>query len=128
MDRLTELQKYVADSRLLWWNKVIRNFPNVGTIPDIKINKRLKTTAGRMDVAERVMDLSYDLLDLYPIEFGKNIIPHEFAHQVAYDIYGIGKNKGRNNWHGAEWCSVMGALGVPPETYHNMVNVRYKKK
>lgn len=128
MDRITELMKASEHWRCQWWARLVRNYPNLGPKPIVKINKRLKVTAGQMLVESRTMELSFDLLDLYPDQFWGNIIPHELAHMAAYDVYGIGKGQGRTAWHGKEWASIMLRLELQPETYHNMQNTRWKKR
>ena len=44
-----------------------------------------------------------------------NTVAHEIAHLIAIELYG---EEGRG--HGSEWKSVMRALGVPAEIYHDM--------
>lgn len=124
---INDMDAFVSKWADHWWARLVRLYPTVGTKPIVKINKRLKTTAGRMAIRERVMDLSADLLELYPDQFSGDIIPHELSHQVAFDVYRIGDGV-RNNWHGKEWCAIMGSIGCKPETYHSMVNTKWKRR
>jgi predicted SprT family Zn-dependent metalloprotease len=130
MTRELELQKWATEVATLAWGKFQRVFPNLVTLrPDIVLSKRMKTTAGTCAVWERKVSLCYDLLDLYPSEFGADIIPHELGHQVAYDIFGIGRKDGpaKVQWHGKDWQFVMIKADYPFGRCHTMVNTRHKK-
>jgi predicted SprT family Zn-dependent metalloprotease len=131
MARLLELQKFAFGVATLSWDRYQRVFfPHLSTLrPEIVISKRMKTTAGNCNVWDRKITLCYDLLDLYPSEFGADTIPHELGHQVAYDIFGIGRKEGpsRVDWHGNDWKRVMISAGYSIERCHDMVNTRHKK-
>lgn len=87
----------------------------LGTMPKIILNNRLKATAGRCDFTNRVIDLSPSLMRENVAEFENVTIPHELAHQVAWDVY---KDPG----HGADWKSVMVRYGLPAERCHSMTS------
>lgn len=129
MDRRLELLRFATYQAEAWWAKLSQIHPRAGALPTVEISKRLKTCAGKMLVEDRKMVLCYDLIDLYPDEFARDTIPHELAHQVAYDVYGIGKEwqTKRVAWHGPEWCAIMGSIGVDPGRCHSMVNTRHRR-
>jgi predicted SprT family Zn-dependent metalloprotease len=130
MTRLLELQKFADGVATASWHNYVNKFPKLltFTLPTVVLSKRMKTTAGLMNMQERKMSLCYDLLDFYPEEYRLNTIPHELGHQVAYDLFGIGKETtGRTNWHGDEWKRVMLIAGYEFGRCHNMVNPRHKK-
>lgn len=128
--RLLELQNFAVTVACKAWANFRAHNPGLLTpCPTIVISKRMKTTAGFCSVEERTVKLCYDLLDLYPKEFRLDTIPHELGHQVAYDVFGIGKdwqNK-RIDWHGNDWKRVMISAGYDIGRTHNMVNTRHKK-
>lgn len=51
-------------------------------------------------------------------EFVNDVVPHEVAHIIVYQLYGP-KTPG----HGKEWKSVMKALGKIPSTYHQFSTI-----
>ena len=109
----TELQGVAQAAADKAWKIFKHVYPRVGTMPKIVLNRRLKTTAGRCDLAAREVDLSVDLMRANMAEFQKIIIPHELAHMVAWDIY---KDPG----HGADWKRVMVIYGIPPDRCHSL--------
>lgn len=129
-DRRLELLNFATYQASAWWAKLSRIHPRAGSIPTVEISKRLKTCAGKMDVWKRHMVLCYDLIDLYPDTFSSDTIPHELAHQVAFDVHGIGKDleAKRIPWHGTEWAAIMGSIGLDPAMYHNMTNPRHARR
>ncbi len=100
-----------------WWAKYRGIYTLNKPMPVFKMNKRLKTTAGRNFWELRVIDLSVELFSQHPEYFRDDTIPHELAHQVCFDVYGECKQI-----HGTEWKSVMRAVGLEPSTYHSMTN------
>jgi predicted SprT family Zn-dependent metalloprotease len=130
-ERRAELQGFAQACVSYSWRILVDKFLplRVCLQPSVILNARLKTTAGRMFVETRKMDLSLDLMHQYPQEFKLEIIPHELCHQVAYDVFGIGKaDQTRVEWHGSEWAHVMRTYGVEPRTTHSLVNHFHKNK
>lgn len=109
---LLEIAQAAADKA---WLRFVKLYPRVGAMPKIIFNNRLKTTAGRCDYATRTVDLSTSLMRENVKEFCDTIIPHELAHQVAFDIYG-------DSGHGNAWKSVMIAYGIEPARCHNLTS------
>jgi predicted SprT family Zn-dependent metalloprotease len=98
------------------WAKFVTIYPRLNKpCPKIIINNRLKTTAGRCDFTARLIDLSPLLFNENITEFISIIIPHEVAHQVAWDIYG-------DSGHGSDWKSVMVNYGIPAERCHKLIS------
>lgn len=83
--------------------------------PTVKINNRLKTTAGRAWYDLHMIDLSRELLEEHPDHFVKDTIPHEVAHLVAGIVY-------EDFGHGQGWKKVLRLMGWTTTRCHNMVN------
>lgn len=109
-NELLEIAQAAADKAWLRFRKL---YAKLGTMPRIVFNNRLKTTAGRCDYSERLIDLSTSLMRENVAEFCNTIIPHELAHQVAFDVYG-------DTGHGPDWKSVMIAYGIEPARCHSL--------
>ena len=110
-----ELQRIADDCLTVTWAKFSRMYTLNKPCPTIIINNRLKTTAGRCDFNKRVIDLSPLLFNENISEFKKTIIPHEIAHQVAWDIHG-------DSGHGIGWKSVMVKYGLPAARCHSLTS------
>ena len=70
--------------------------------------------AGQANYRHNVIRLNRELLEKYTADFIDQTIPHEFAHLVAYQVYGS-----RIKPHGKEWKSVVLALGAKPVRTHS---------
>ena len=70
--------------------------------------------AGQANYRKNKIRFNRDLLEKYTDEFVHQTVPHEFAHLVAYRKFGH-----RIRPHGAEWKSVMVALGIKPVRTHS---------
>ncbi len=106
-----------------WWAKYRGVYTLNKPMPVFKMNKRLKTTAGRNFWELRIIDLSVELFSQHPEYFRDDTIPHELAHQVCFDVYGECKQI-----HGTEWKSVMRAVGLEANTYHTMTNAIHEAR
>jgi SprT protein len=102
---------------IYWWAKFGAIYSLTKPMPIIKMNNRLKTTAGRNFWELRLVDLSVELYNQHPDYFRKDTIPHELAHQVTFDIHGVCRQV-----HGVEWKAVMRAVGLEPTRCHSMEN------
>jgi SprT protein len=121
MNRIEMLQQVTTWSHSTW-SRLEKMYPGqLGAMPEIKLNARLKTTAGRCFWELRVVDFSVDLLGEYPEHFRMDTVPHELAHQVAYDIWPASVRR----CHGAEWQSVMRRLGLEPSRCHDLINTKH---
>ena len=81
-------------------------------IVSIKMNARLTSTAGRAWLEQSMVEFSSKLYAENEAEFLAATVPHEFAHIVAYVIYG-------DKCHGSGWAAVMCDFGVEPERCHS---------
>jgi len=107
------------------WSKAQKAYPATrGVIaPAVKINGRLKTTAGLAYGEAHRVEFSAELMWEHTENFVADTIPHEVAHIVA-DLQYPGCKA-----HGAEWRAVMKFLsGKEPSRLHNMVNSAWAAK
>jgi SprT protein len=70
-------------------------------------------SAGQANYRHNVIRLNRELLEKYAADFIDQTVPHEFAHLVAYQVYGR-----RVKPHGNEWRSIMVAFGAEPSRTH----------
>lgn len=94
-----ELQKEATVALVMWYQKAQKMFGNIGPCPDVKINRRFTSMAGRASLNDNLIELSEYLYLRNRQEFLKNTIPHELAHFIAYRKY---KDRG----HGKAWKEV----------------------
>jgi predicted SprT family Zn-dependent metalloprotease len=90
-------------------------------MPRINLNRRLKTTAGNCQLLLRVVNLSVEIFEHNPQGIVSEIVPHEVAHMVAYDVFG-------DTAHGEGWQSVMFALGLEPVVLHSYHTPRMRAR
>ena len=86
---------------------------SINVIPEVLFDLRGQA-AGQANYRANRLRFNYELLKSYKDEFVGQTVPHEFAHLVAYRIFGNCIKP-----HGAEWKSVMVELGAPPTRTHN---------
>lgn len=113
-------RKYLQDvadyNARIWWARLLKLWPSIGaTVPIVKLNNRLKSTAGRAFFSEGYIDLSTELFWEYTDRFVKDTIPHELAHLVAYRVY-------QDEGHGKGWYHVIRTAGIQTTRLHDMVN------
>ena len=124
MNRIEALDKATMWSRATW-ARLEKMYPGkLGPMPEIRINARFKTTAGRCFWELRMVEYSLELFTEYPENFRLDMIPHELAHQVAFDLFPASVKR----CHGAEWQGVMLRLGIVPSRCHEMVNTLHAKR
>lgn len=87
------------------------------SMPEIKLNGRLTKTAGRCFMESNFIDLGTKFFDKHHRRMLGEILVHEIAHQIDYNLNGIPAG---NRWHGRNWQKIMLAYGVDPVTYHDM--------
>jgi predicted SprT family Zn-dependent metalloprotease len=101
------------------WARFVTLFPELVRFkaPTVKVNYRLSSTAGRNTSEENTYDLAGKFFAKHADEMLRVILPHEIAHQIDFNLNGWYKGK---KHHGAKWCAIMEAYGLPPEPYHSM--------
>lgn len=78
----------------------------------VVMNGRLTSTAGRAFLESGKLEFSPSLYEANEAEFLNDTVPHEFAHLVAYRVYG---DKG----HGIGWKAVMQDMGFNATRCHS---------
>lgn len=119
MDR-NELQAIADDCLTVAWAKFSRLYTLKKPCPTIIINNRLKTTAGRCDYLKRVIDLAPIMFAENISEYRRVIIPHEIAHQIAWDIF-------EAPGHCPKWKSIMVKFGLSPDRCHTLSSSAMRK-
>jgi SprT protein len=90
---------------------------------ELKLNKRLTSTAGRAFYHQNLLELSQKLLQENFTEFLNDTIPHEFCHLLSYKLYAeAGKG------HGQQWKATMLAMGYEPKRCHNYAVQKHAAK
>jgi len=109
----------VADYQVrVWWNRFLKVYPQIQTeYPQVKLNNRLKSTAGRAFIENdpQYIDLCTELFWQYTEQFVEDTIPHELAHLVAFTVYG-------DPGHGSGWKTVIHKMNISTNRCHTMVN------
>ena len=93
---------FVENLSFVWWEKAWHIWGGrIGPLPASRINKRLKSTAGRAFIMadQPYSDYSLYLLNKYRQEFENDTIPHELSHHIAWRVW---KDRG----HGKAWKQV----------------------
>ena len=104
------------------WAKAQKAYPKqLGQtpMPEVRINARLKTTAGRAHYVQHMVEFSAELMWEHTEHFVRDTIPHEVAHIVTNLIFPNAKQH-----HGPEWKSMLEWLlnGAEAKTYHTLTN------
>lgn len=116
------LSEVAEFQRKRWWAKLRAKFPQLPeTVPTIKLNNRLKTTAGYAYYETNHVDLSVELFWQYTQRFCCDTIPHELAHLAAYYLF---KDAG----HGKGWKHVIAVAGIETTRCHDMINHIHEKR
>ncbi|AEI15501.1 protein of unknown function SprT [Flexistipes sinusarabici DSM 4947] len=89
-----------------------------GFHPDCKVIVDLRgQAAGKADAQNKVIRLNSDFLHHYPEKMVNEVLPHEYAHILSYEI---DKKCGvRNKPHGPTWKKVMSIFGLVPKRTHD---------
>ena len=115
MKTLAQLQTITAN----YWDTYCEIFPKLIKFdcPEIRLSKRLTSTAGRNHFEENYIILGSKFLAQFEHNMLNIILPHEIAHQIDYNLNGWHYRK---TYHGAQWCAIMGRVGQNPLPYHSM--------
>ena len=85
--------------------------------PQIKLNNRFTSCAGKAHYDTRVIELGYKFFAKFESNMVRVILPHELAHIID------GILRGSDNiirYHDIEWQKIMLAIGQEPKPYHSM--------
>ena len=101
------------------WREFCRIYPQLQKfkMPQIKLNGRFTKTAANCEVEHNIINIGTKFLIQHNQRIMQEIIPHEIAHQVDFNLNGLPKG---NRWHGANWQVIMQDYGLEPKPYHNM--------
>lgn len=105
--QLIQKSKTLIDQAELYFS---RHFP----MPSIEVNMRGKA-AGKAVLQLNAIKLNKVLAQENPKTFVDEVLPHELAHLITYQVFG------RVHPHGKEWQFVMyKVFGLRPSRTHNM--------
>lgn len=126
MDRVYLLDVATRRVAIVWataqkiWPKALKDVKP----PEVKINARLKTTAGRAWSGKHMVEFSAELMWEHTEHFIKDTIPHEVAHIVT-DL----RFPNEKTHHGQPWRDTMFVLsGREPTRLHSMVNSEWEAR
>ncbi len=89
-----------------------------GFHPDCQVTVDLRgQAAGKADVQNKVIRLNRDFLQYYPEKMVNEVLPHEYAHILSYEI--DNKNGIRSKPHGSTWKKIMNTFGLIPKRTHD---------
>lgn len=102
------------------WPKTLANV----NPPNVQINARLKTTAGRAWAGKHMVEFSAELMWEHTEQFVIDTIPHEVAHIVTDLRFPLEKAH-----HGQAWRDTMFVLtGREPKRCHRMINSEWEAR
>ena len=116
---LTETVKTICRRQ---WHKFVLLYPELQhfEMPEIVLNGRLKTTAGRCYQTLNRIEFGTGFWlhsTEYTVIMSHEIVPHELAHQVDFNLYGESEKK---CGHGKTWNQIMLNYGLAPKRFHRM--------
>ncbi len=119
-----KLHKKANDIAVKFWTYA-KNYwrEDIGAMPEIKMNPRLTSTAGRAFIfADKpFVDLSCYLFENNPEYFEADTIPHELCHHIAFRIFG-------DRGHSKGWKYVMQQMGIKGDRCHTMQTKRQAER
>ncbi len=107
-----------------FWEIAVVKFPQLKKLPmpDVRINARLRTTAGRSLATENWIDFNPHLFVRNKEIFLLDTVPHELAHNIADRLFN------ERVGHGAQWHFVFESLtGNAASRLHSMDVTGLKK-
>lgn len=117
-ENLPAMQIFADNVAKEFWNRARRAYgEKIGQLPQVKLNKRLTSTAGRAFLESGYIDLSVYLLGRNTDYYRRDTIPHELCHMIAWRLY-------QDRGHGQGWKSVMAKMGVDGGRCHSMQTKR----
>ena len=118
MNRQATQQALQAKAHRIW-DKFTRSFPKLRDFvcPTILLNGRYTRSAGMCYYEQNRIDISLKYFLFHENIVSNDILIHELAHQVQYNIYGKKAMKALNG-HGIEWQNIMKIYGAKPDRFH----------
>lgn len=86
--------------------------------PKIILNNRFTKTAGCCYQDQNIIHIATKFLEKYPHNILTEILPHELAHQIDFNLYGLSEKR---CGHGIHWQRIMITIGLEPSKYHSLV-------
>lgn len=82
------------------WNEYCRIYPKLKSfeMPVIRFDGRLTKVAGLNYDTENLIKIPTKLFNKDALYYTENIIPHELAHQVRYNLYGYTEEQHCRFW------------------------------
>ena len=116
MNRTELLQKINLQAGIVWgiYRRIYPELQNF-KMPEIRLNYRFTKTAGNCEVERNIINLGGKFYQKHYNRMMREILPHEMAHQIDYNLNGLPKR-----WHGKSWQDIMLKYGLQPLTYHDM--------
>lgn len=120
MNRTTEtlkLQSLANDA----WGILCECYPKVTSYdpPKIVLCGRLSRSAGLCFYTLNQIKISLKHYIYHQEYIINQVLPHELAHQVQFNLYGSRAMKAENG-HGKEWRDIMAAYGIPADRFHEL--------
>ena len=102
------------------WQEFCEIYPRMVRFnpPKIVLCNRLTRTLGKCYYWENRIHLANKVLVKNVDVYMTDILPHEIAHQVSYNIYG--EEKQGRKCHGLEWREIMFSYGIFPNVTYKM--------
>lgn len=99
------------------WAKYTKTFSGLSKFkcPKIILNNRFTKTAGCNHQALNQIELASKFFIKNQAEMLTIILPHELAHQIDFNLYGVSDKK---CGHGETWNNIMIQIGLPANKYH----------
>ena len=115
---IESLQELANITAKVFWLDASSSFKkhnyDIGIIPNIIMNNRLTSTAGRAFIERGYIDLSVFLMERNVEGFLDDTIPHELCHIIAWRLF---NDKG----HGKAWKNTVLFLGKDPTRCHSYI-------
>ena len=114
MDTKT-LQRYSENL----WAEYSEIFPQLVKFdcPKIVLNNRFTKTAGCCYQETNIIHIGAKFMPKNKLAMLSIILPHELAHQIDWNLYGLSEKK---CGHGKKWSETMVKLGLEPHRYHTL--------
>ena len=101
------------------WAEYCEIFPQLVKFdcPIMVLNNRFTRTAGCCYQELNTIHIGAKFFANNKSDMLTVIIPHEIAHQIDFNLFGVCHTKGG---HGKNWCNIMVKLGLEANRYHSL--------